>query len=310
MSNINTDKRKRVNRIYNQCLIYTIIAGAISVPFLLPIHGKISNRRTSAVLTAPAPELVSARDSSPEQPPTAVYTPKAVTLKPSNTAVMATAMVVEKPVLNVPAVTSLSVKTSTKKTVEASIESPKIDSQFIAKMEGSVLKGYVPLPGKTKSGVTIATGFDLGQMRPKEFNNLPLSAGLKNKLRPYVGLKKFNAVAFLKSHPLSINQTELLEINQISMNKILQPLMKNYNKASKTSFTQLPKQAQTVLFSYAYQYGPDFMKKSSGSKLWHYFVTQDWKKVSATLRGSRQYSSRRRQEAQLINNLSYNDTKN
>jgi Bacterial toxin homologue of phage lysozyme, C-term len=287
MRNINIEKRKKANKIYNQCLIYAIIAGALSVPFLLPTQDKV---------------LKTAQTSQPVQNQNPKPVQTAIVIRPElhNTTVMATAMVVEKPAPASPPVILKAEKTDT-----FSSRSPKIDSQFIARMEGSVLKGYVPLPGRTKSGVTVANGFDLGQMHVQEFNQLPFSAVLKNKLRPYVGLKKYNAVAFLKSHPLSISQAELLEINQVAMDKILQPLMKNYNKASKTPFTSLPKQAQTALFSFAYQYGPDFMKKPSGSKLWHYFVTQDWKKVSATLRGSRQYASRRHQEAELINNLAY-----
>ena len=121
------------------------------------------------------------------------------------------------------------------------------------------MKGNVPLPKTTQSGVTIASGFDLGQMRFQEFNQLPITHTLKAKLRPYVGLKRIRAVAFLNNHPLRINTSEMQQLNEVSVNKILIPLVKRYNKASKVAFTSLPAKAQTALFSFAYQYGPGFM---------------------------------------------------
>ena len=184
-----------------------------------------------------------------------------------------------------------------------SIRNTKIDRKFIEKMEGSVMKGYVPLPQSTQSGVTIASGFDLGQMHLKEFNQLPINDALKAKLRPYVGLKRFQAVAFLKKHPLAINVKEMQQLDEIAANKILLPLVKNYNKASKVGFNALPAEAQTALFSFAYQYGPGFMKKASTRKLWHNYVEQNWSGVTATLRGFKMYAPRRHQEAKLVSAL-------
>lgn len=186
------------------------------------------------------------------------------------------------------------------------IQDTKIDSQFINKMEGSVLKGYVPLPGSTQSGVTIASGLDLGQMHLKDFNNLPINSALKAKLEPYIGLKKFQAVAFLKAHPLTINSIELKELNIVAANKILQPLVKNYDKASKIPFVSLPPQAQTALFSFAYQYGSYFMKNPQTSQLWSYYATQNWSKATQTLRSFKLYANRRNQEAHLLYNLADN----
>ncbi len=66
-----------------------------------------------------------------------------------------------------------------------------IDWNFIAKEEGKrILKGYVPLPDKSKSGVTIASGFDLGQHNESDLKGLKLSAALMKKLKPYLLLKK------------------------------------------------------------------------------------------------------------------------
>ena len=181
-----------------------------------------------------------------------------------------------------------------------SITQTKIDTGFISKVEGSVLKGYVPLAATTNSGITIADGFDLGQMHPSEFNQLPITAALKSKLMPYIGLTKFKAVAFLKAHPLTISRDELAQLNVIAANKILKPLVAIYNKDSGKSFMDLPAQAQTVIFSYAYQHGPGFMHSSSAKPLWNSFIAQNWKQASTILKNFKMYAPRRHMEAQLL----------
>lgn len=184
-----------------------------------------------------------------------------------------------------------------------SIVNTKIDTNFIRKVEGSVLKGYVPLASTTNSGVTIADGFDLGQRKLAEFNKLPITAALKAKLQPYVGLTRFAAKDFVKAHPLTINEDELKQLNIVAGNMILRPLMKAYNKSGGKSFLELPAQAQTVIFSYAYQHGPGFMHKGAGKELWSYFVTQNWSKAKAALRSSKKYTGRRQQEASLLDHI-------
>ena len=183
------------------------------------------------------------------------------------------------------------------------IDQTKIDHNFIKKMEGSKLQGYVPLAHLSKSGVTIANGVDLGQLNLKEFNNLPISNPLKTKLRPYVGLKQSQAEAFLKKHPLTITTQELEQLNRVAANKILQPLVKSYDKASRVHFIDLPKEAQTVIFSYAYHFGPGFMKQSSSKQLWNYFISQEWSHASSSLKKFKTYSTRRTSEALLLEEI-------
>ena len=183
---------------------------------------------------------------------------------------------------------------------EISITNTQIDRNFIREMEGSSLKGYVPLVDATNSGVTIAHGFDLGQLSFREFDKLPLDENLKVKLRPYVGLKKYDALSFLQKHPLSITNAELTELNTVAANKILKPLVKYYDNASKEPFLKLPAAAQTAVFSYAYQNGAFFMFQPQSRKLWEYFVTQNWGKASKQLRQFSAYQSRRASEANLL----------
>jgi GH24 family phage-related lysozyme (muramidase) len=351
MSKISKENRKKTNKIYNQCVVYALIAGALSVPFLTPVLAPLIKTKgqgqkkyaVARTVTASSTVALSTEEPTPEiklepaQPsppvtPTPIPTPTPAPTPEPSPPQMTPAPEAAKPVVEakvtetkatetkvttakesapvemiVPIQSKTVVPVALKSTIQIkgqiTIQNTKIDRHFIDKMEGVVMKGYVPLPKTTKSGVTIGSGFDLGQMHPKEFKQLPINEALKAKLLPYVGLRQFKAVAFLKAHPLKINTIELQEVNAIAANKILQPLVKSYNKASKVSFTDLPPEAQTALFSFAYQYGPGFMKKSSTSRLWHYYVAQDWAKVSQTLRSFKMYSPRRRQEAQLIMKL-------
>ncbi len=183
------------------------------------------------------------------------------------------------------------------------LKTAQIDTSFINKMEGVKLNAYVPLPGKSKSGVTIGRGIDLGQMHAREFNSLPINQMLKSKLFPYVGLTRFQAVAFLKTHPLTISHQEMDELNNVFLNRHLIPLIKAYNKSSKVAFTEIPPQAQTALFSFAYQYGNGFMKKGTGKLLWKSYVTQDWPQVCRILSSDKRYAPRRRAEAKLVGSI-------
>ncbi len=64
-----------------------------------------------------------------------------------------------------------------------------VDWGFIKKFELTVPFGYT-IPGKSgdQSGVTVASGFDLGQHTWSQIKDWPISPELKEKLRPYLGL--------------------------------------------------------------------------------------------------------------------------
>lgn len=133
-----------------------------------------------------------------------------------------------------------------------------IDWKFISQKEGgSKLKGYVPDPKKSQSGVTIATGFDLGARSEKDIATL--SPALQAKLIPYLGLKKENAIAALKARPLMITPDEAKEIDKLGKAQSLNSLQKEWNKyANKTGgkkFEELTSAQQTVAASVAFQYG-------------------------------------------------------
>lgn len=266
-------------------------------------------------LTTVAEDETAIGPPPPIQPEGAVMAEAKTLTQPEQQAAAPTptaAPALQKSKVQIPTATSTDLVRSSSQSLATSIAAKmginiintKIDRKFIRSVEGVDRKAEVPVPKTSQSGVTIGVGFDLGQMAAWEYNKLPLSAALKEKLRPYVGLKRFKAVAFLKSHPLSVNEQELKEINVIAANRVLDPLVKAYNKASPVPFQNLPPEAQTVIFSYGYQWGQGFMHTSAtGKKLWNYFTTQNWQKAREMLLSAKQYSGRRHQEAQLLSKL-------
>ncbi len=210
----------------------------------------------------------------------------------------------QKPATQIPVSTQQPISSpSASSKTGISIEKTKIDSNFIRLVEGSVSKGYVPLAKTTKSGVTVGDGVDLGQMNKTELEKLPISQSLKSKLFAYIGLKKEKAKMFLKTHPLTVSANELEQLDTVAANKILKPLAAEYQKSTGKLFSHLPAQAQTALFSVAYQNGPGFMKKSQLKPFWNCILSGNWSKASQTLKNLKQYSGRRHQEAQLLDQI-------
>ncbi|WP_441289508.1 pesticin C-terminus-like muramidase [Sorangium sp. KYC3313] len=60
----------------------------------------------------------------------------------------------------------------------------------------------------SQSGVTIATGFDLGARGLGDLRTLGLPDVLIGKLTPYLGKKTVTAELYLDRHPLRITRTE------------------------------------------------------------------------------------------------------
>jgi len=84
-----------------------------------------------------------------------------------------------------------------------------IDYQFLSELEGGRKTNvYVPTATVSKSGVTIATGFDLGQRQESDLKALKLDAALITKLKPYLGITGANAQSLIKKSPLNITAAQ------------------------------------------------------------------------------------------------------
>lgn len=179
-----------------------------------------------------------------------------------------------------------------------------IDWGFISKKEGgSKLEGYVPNPEGSKSGVTVATGFDLGARGPQDIKGL--TPELQAKLMPFLGLKGPDAAAALAAQGLKITAAEAKEIDKMSKSGALSKLKREWNaNAQKTGgkmFSDLSSAQKTVAASVAFQYGslsktPTFQKLAQSG---------NWTGATKELENfGDAYSTRRLSEAALLRNES------
>ncbi len=181
-----------------------------------------------------------------------------------------------------------------------------IDWDFIASLEGKgVTTGYVPDAAGSNSGVTIATGFDLGQRNETDLTNLGLSSALVTKFKPYLGKKGKDAADFLKTNPLTVTDAEATEIdNAVRAQKVPALKQKYLNSPDNTAnviFDDLPSQAQTVIASVSFQYGD---LSSKAPKFWTAVSAQNWEESVKILRNFQdKYPTRRNKEADLLDQI-------
>ena len=181
-----------------------------------------------------------------------------------------------------------------------------IDWTFIGKLEGAgIARGYVPNPDTSNSGVTIATGFDLGQRSRAQIEGMGLPDALTAKLLPYLGLRGRAALGYLNAHPLVLTTDEVAAIDQAVRADFATRLAEIYNVGLAegcAAFDDLPGPAQTVIASVAYQYGLDLRHRTP--RFWSLALAQNWPDVVTELRSfGDAYGRRRGQEADLLETL-------
>lgn len=175
-----------------------------------------------------------------------------------------------------------------------------IDFVFIAEKEGNKKEGYIPKDKKTgeilgNSGVTIGTGFDLGQHSESDLEGLPQT--IKDKLKPYLGIKKKAADLFLSENPLILSEEETETINEHVKKEKTKDIIKKWNKASDIPWDSLTKEQATVVASVLYQYG----SPSRTPKFWKAATSGDWDKVYKELMNfGDDYPTRRKSEAKYL----------
>ena len=174
----------------------------------------------------------------------------------------------------------------------------KVNFGFISDLEGGPrLTGYVPDSQLSNSGITIATGFDLGQRSVQDLQRL-LPHSLVVKLNLYCGLKRQAALSVLRQKPLVIDEDEACAMDLCAKSQLLEQLTERYNRASTVPFNQLPEHCQTVIASVAFQYGN---LATRCPNLWALAIAQNWPAMDAELCnfGDR-YPTRRKREANYL----------
>jgi len=181
--------------------------------------------------------------------------------------------------------------------------------KFLNEKEGFKKDMYVPIdndgnPGR--SGPTIATGIDIGQLLEFQIDNLKISDQLKDKLYPYAGFKGPKAVSFVKANPLKLSEAEANELNQAFIPFHINHLAAIYTENSCTHFSNLPPQAQLVISSVSHQFGEI---EKIAKKFWKAVTQQNWEKAAEELRNWNgpgkpdKYLKRRESEAQLFDEI-------
>lgn len=173
-----------------------------------------------------------------------------------------------------------------------------IDFSFITELEGYSLTGYVPDPEGSDSGVTIASGFDLGQCAGIALE-LMFDKNLADKLEPYAGKKKQEAVEYLAEHPLTVTKAEADTINTVVHKESAEKLERTWNKWSGyCKWDDLSTPKATVLASVSFQYGSLPVKTPN---FWRQCISSDWSAAVANLRDfGDKYPTRRNKEADLL----------
>lgn len=174
----------------------------------------------------------------------------------------------------------------------------EIDFDFISNLEGNSLKGYVPDPDNSQSGVTIASGFDIGQCSQQQIV-VAFNPSLAEKLLPYLGMRRSEACDFLKRNPLEITGHECDLIN-VHAHKMVELRLRAYWDSSipLISFDDLSGPCKTVIASVAFQYG-NLARKTPN--FWAQVTEQDWGGALNNLRNfGDDYSTRRNKEADLL----------
>jgi hypothetical protein len=169
-----------------------------------------------------------------------------------------------------------------------------IDFDFILKQEGFETEGYVPDAENSKSGVTIASGFDLGARVLEDLKGLPND--IVELLTPFLSLKGAEAQEVASNLKVSNDQAKI--INEFAKSEAITNLKTKWETSTGKSFDDLSTEQATVLASVAFQYG-DLEKRTPN--FWKQTTSGDW--VSAyknLLKFGDRYDSRRISEANYL----------
>ena len=173
-----------------------------------------------------------------------------------------------------------------------------INYDFIESLEGFTTTGVVPDPLKSKSGVTIGSGVDLGARNVNDLKKLNLPKKLIDKLTPYLGRKRGHALDFVNRRPLDISKEDARLITNSVREKELDSLAKQWKKDTGKDFSELPENKATAVASVAFQYGN---LASETPNYWKQVTSDDWEGAYANLRNFEdRYSGRREKEAAFL----------
>jgi|GEM_PF-5348012 len=173
------------------------------------------------------------------------------------------------------------------------------------------LNGYIPDDKNGHSGVTVATGFDIGQHSEQDLRNMGLPEPLITKLKPYCapGPGQFlygdAAKSALDKKALTINETEARLIDIGAKKETYENLVNAYNDSATESggvkFNDLPPRAQTAIASLYFQYRDKVTTNKNIKPIWQAYLNQDWSAAYSALKNAKDgFTTRRGKEANIL----------
>lgn len=180
----------------------------------------------------------------------------------------------------------------------------RVDWKFIADREGVHTRGYVPADKggqpNNKSGVTVATGFDLGGRTTDNLQRLGLPKDLIDTLTPYLGRRGQSAQDYLQQNPLTITDDQEKLVTATVFQDFYDDIARKYNAtAVGARFQDLPREAQTAILSVGFQYGKNL--PAATPNFWKQAVEQQWLDAHDNLETfGDSWPTRRRAEAALL----------
>lgn len=184
----------------------------------------------------------------------------------------------------------------------------------LEKFEGKgISKGYVPADKAGvplgMSGVTVATGFDLGQQSKNCLIVMGLPTALIARLAPYLGARRAEAQYILAREPLTLTREEVEVIDTAVQGRYIDETAELFGRAA---FEAAPREVQAVAVSLHYQFGVPYRKTSPAlGTAWDAMRRGEYVYAAAQLReplgwsaGHRQYMKRRQAEADLLERAS------
>ncbi len=183
----------------------------------------------------------------------------------------------------------------------------RVNFGALARFEGGQwTRGYVPPAGR--SGVTIGTGFDVGQWRASDLRRkLDLPESLASRLEVYTGRIRGDAVAQLQRAPLEITREEANVIDRQVHQYFVQETMARWDAArgpGTPAYRDLSEAQQTVLFSRSYHQGIGMPNTAVAQDFYRAAQRNDWAAAERNLRNypvrPRWYRERVGAEANLL----------
>lgn len=153
------------------------------------------------------------------------------------------------------------------------------------------------------SGVTIATGCDLGQTTMAVLQGYGLPQAVCSKLLRYIGLKEDAAIRALHDAPLNVTPEDAAAIDRaVHSGYLHRYVVPCYNKSDpRQPFENIPEAAQTVIMSLVYQLGCAGVKRR-GPKTWQALLDGNWEDAGKKLctQWGESYPQRRKIEGQYL----------